>query len=158
MKKFDHYRRMLLKYVGAAGGVALAGEASAHHTDSHFGDTVKHKIIYQCNQPDAEYLRHILFSVSELLRKYGDDIYLVVVAFGPGIHILAKNPKRPVPDDVKIKVQSLADYGVKFHACGNTMNSLKWTKEDMLPFAQVVQIGVDDIMLLQEQGFSYMAW
>jgi intracellular sulfur oxidation DsrE/DsrF family protein len=27
-----------------------------------------------------------------------------------------------------------------------------------LPFARVVPIGVDDIMLLQEQGFAYMSW
>ena len=119
---------------------------------------MKHKIVYQCNKPEAEYHRHILFSVSELLRKYGDDIHLVVAAFGPGLHILAKKPTRPVADDVKDKVQALADYGVAFHACGNTMNSLKWEKEDMLPFAKIVKIGVEDIMLLQEQGFSYFGW
>jgi hypothetical protein len=38
------------------------------------------------------------------------------------------------------------------------MKSLRWTEKDLLPFAEVVPIGVDDIMLLQEQGFAYMSW
>jgi len=152
-------RRRFLQALGVvSGATVVAPFARAHHTESHFDDKVKHKIVYQCNKADAEYHRHVLFSVSELLRKYGDDIYLVVAAFGPGIHILGKNPTRPVADDVRDKVKSLADYGVAFHACGNTMNSLKWTKEDMLPFAKIVQIGVEDIMLLQEQGFQYFSW
>ncbi|MCG6870661.1 MAG: DsrE family protein [Gammaproteobacteria bacterium] len=149
-------RRKVLAGLGLS--ALFAPIARAYHTDSHFSDTTAHKIVYQCNQPDAEYHRHTLFSVSELLRKYGDDIELVVAAFGPGIHILGKNPTRPVEADVREKVSSLAQYGVAFHACGNTMNSLGWTAEDMLPFAKIVPIGVDDIMLLQEKGFSYFAW
>ena len=152
-------RRKFLQALGVAGGSAMvATTARAHHTEAHFGDTTKHKIVYQCNKSDAEYHRHILFSVSELLRKYEEEVHLVVAAFGPGIHILGKNPTRPVADDVRDKVKALAAYGVAFHACGNTMNSLKWTKEDMLPFAKIVPIGVDDIMLLQEQGFQYFSW
>lgn len=154
----NNLRRRFLQALGLAGGAAVLPAARAYHTESHFGDTVKHKIVYQCNNAEAEYHRHVLFSVSELLRKYGDDIHLVVAAFGPGLHILGKKPTRPVADDVKTKVRSLADYGVDFHACGNTMKSLNWTKEDILPFAKIVQIGVDDIMLLQEQGFKYFAW
>jgi intracellular sulfur oxidation DsrE/DsrF family protein len=38
------------------------------------------------------------------------------------------------------------------------MQALQWTEKDLLPFAQVVAIGVDDIMLLQERGFAYMSW
>ena len=159
-KQFDmNFRRRFLQALGMAGGGAvLATTARAHHTESHFSDTTKHKIVYQCNKSDAEYHRHILFSVSELLRKYEDEVHLVVAAFGPGIHILGKKPTRPVADDVRDKVKALAAYGVAFHACGNTMNSLKWTKDDMVPFAKIVQIGVDDIMLLQEQGFQYFSW
>jgi len=100
----------------------------------------------------------VLFSVGALLRKYGDDIHLVVTAIGPGIHILAKRPLRAVPELVRQRVASLAAYGVSFHACGNTMKSLDWSKEDMLDFAEIVEIGADDLMTLQEQGYSYISW
>ncbi|HEB98891.1 MAG TPA: hypothetical protein ENJ05_05245, partial [Thiotrichales bacterium] len=117
-----------------------------------------HKLVYQCNKADPDYWRAILFSVGEMLRKYGDDIQLVVVCIGPGIHILAKKPERPVPKKIRERVSSLAAYGVAFHACGNTMKSLGWSKDGLLDFAQVVPVGADDLMRLQEQGFAYISW
>jgi hypothetical protein len=38
------------------------------------------------------------------------------------------------------------------------MKSLNWTKNDLLDFARVVPIGVDDLMRLQERGFAYISW
>lgn len=78
--------------------------------------------------------------------------------FGPGIHLLGKHPGRPVSEEHQQRAGSLVDYGVAFHACGNTMKSLDWNQADLLPFDKVVPIGVEDIMLLQEKGFSYLAW
>ena len=102
--------------------------------------------------------RFIACIEQDAVRGFGTDPFNSQDFLPQGIHILGKKPTRPVADDVRDKVKALAAYGVAFHACGNTMNSLKWTKEDMLPFANIVQIGVDDIMLLQEQGFQYFSW
>jgi intracellular sulfur oxidation DsrE/DsrF family protein len=154
----NHPRRTLLKATGLLGGLFTLGAARAHHTETHFEDTTAHRIVYQCNHAERDYLQHVLFSAGELLRKYGDDIEIIVSVFGPGIHLVGKRPKRAIPTDLQQRASSLADYGVAFHACGNTMQSLGWTKEDLLPFAKVVPIGVDDIMLLQEKGFAYMSW
>lgn len=152
-------RRGFLKWgAGLAGAFAVGRAAQAHHTPTHFGDTVAHKLVYQCNHADAEYLNHIMFSVGEMLRKYGDDIWLVVTAFGPGLHILGKKPGREISTEILERVESLASYGVAFHACGNTMKSLGWTEADLRDFAKVVPIGVDDLMQLQEQGFAYVSW
>jgi intracellular sulfur oxidation DsrE/DsrF family protein len=151
-------RRTLLKATGLLGGLFTLGAARAHHTESHFADASAHRIVYQCNHADPEYLQSVLFSVGELLRKYGDDVEIVVATFGPGLHLIGKHPQRPVPPELQQRAGSLADYGVAFHACGNTMKSLRWTERDLLPFAKVVPIGVDDIMLLQEKGFTYMSW
>jgi len=38
------------------------------------------------------------------------------------------------------------------------MKSMQWTDKDMLAIAEVIPIGVDGIMQLQEQGFSYFSW
>ena len=159
MTEIRNPRRGFLKWsAGLAGALAIGRSAQADHTPTHFGDTVAHKVVYQCNKADADYLNHIMFSVGEMLRKYGDDIWLVVTAFGPGLHILAHKPEREIPTEILERVESLASYGVHFHACGNTMKSLGWTEEDIRDFAKVVPIGVDDLMQLQEQGFSYVSW
>jgi intracellular sulfur oxidation DsrE/DsrF family protein len=151
-------RRSVLKSIGLLGGLVAARQVQATHSETHLDDTTAHRIVYQCNKADPDYLQHILFSAGELLRKYEDDIEIVIATFGAGIHLVGEHPLRPVPPELQQRAASLAEYGVAFHACGNTMKSLGWTDFDLLPFAKVVQVGVDDIMLLQEQGFAYMSW
>ncbi|MDX1698529.1 MAG: DsrE family protein [Thiohalobacterales bacterium] len=158
MKASNLSRRLLLKSLGLLGGFFAIRQVQAHHTDTHFEDASAHKIVYQCNRADEDYLQSILFSVGELLRKYGDDVEIVVAVFGPGLHLIAELPERPIPKELQQRAASLAEYGVAFHACGNTMKALGWTEENLRPYAKIVPIGVDDIMLLQERGFAYMSW
>lgn len=154
-------RRQFLSLLGLGGFAGILGAskpAAAHHTETHFENESSHKLVYQCNKADEDYIEHILFSCGEMLRKYGDDIELVVATFGPGLNLLAKKPVRPVSEEHRKRVKSLATYGVRFQACGNTMKSLKWTENDLLDIAVVVPIGVDGVMQLQEQGFAYISW
>jgi len=138
--------------------VSFMAQAADDETLRFPGDPPAHKVVYQFNKADEEYQQHVLFSVGAMLRKYGDSIHIVVVAIGPGIHILAKHPERPVSQEIKERVSSLSQYGVEFHACGNTMKSLEWTMNDMIPSAKYVEIGAADLMELQEQGYAYISW
>jgi hypothetical protein len=139
-------------------GLTLVGVAQAEEELRFPGDPPEHKLVYQLNKADEEYQQHVLFSVGAMLRKWGDNISIVVVGIGPGIHILGKHPGRPVSEEIKQRVASLAQYGVEFHACGNTMKSLKWEEKDILPFAKIVEVGASDLMELQEQGYAYISW
>lgn len=155
----DTHRRRLLQWLAATTGLGLASrsaQAASEHQEL-FGEP-DHKLVYQFNRADLNYMEPILFSVGAMLRKHSDNIHLVVTAIGPGIHILAKKPQRPVPKLIQQRVSSLAAYGVSFHACGNTMKSLGWSADDMLEFVDIVEIGADDLMTLQEQGYSYISW
>ena len=154
-------RRQFLSLLGLGsiglGAAGLSGKVHSHHTDTHFDEQSIHRLVYQCNKADHDYIDHVLFSCGEMLRKYGDDIELVVAAFGPGLNLLGTRPKRAISQEHQQRVQSLNEYGVQFHACGNTMKSLKWTEKDLVDAAVVVPIGVDGIMKLQEKGFSYIS-
>ncbi|WP_455234341.1 DsrE family protein [Thiogranum longum] len=158
MKPITRRRQFLQWLTTTTGLAALSSSARAESVDRDLFGEPEHKLAYQFNKADPEYMEHVLFSVGAMLRRYSDDIHLVVTAIGPGIHILAKDPQRPVPEIIKKRVASLAAYGVSFHACGNTMKSLNWTEEDMLDFAEIVEIGADDLMQLQEKGYSYLSW
>lgn len=158
MQPINRSRRRMLQWLGAAGSLLAIKQTSAHHTETHFDDKSEHQIVYQCNKADHDYLSHILFSVGELIRKYGDDVEIVVACFGAGIHLLGDPPERPVAQELRERSSSLAAYGVKFHACKNTMDSLGWIEENLVEHAIIVPIGVEDIMLLQEKGFSYVSW
>lgn len=150
-------RRQFLTMLGLSGLGLGVGKAHASHTETHFENKALHQLVYQCNKIDNDYIDHLLFSCGEMLRKYGDDIELVIAAFGPGLNLLAKQPKRTVYPLHQQRVKSLADYGVKLQACGNTMKTMQWTEEDIIDEAEIVSIGIDGIMKLQEQGFSYIS-
>jgi uncharacterized protein len=151
-------RRNLLKGVVATATGLTATSVSAFHTDTHFDDTVKHKLVYQLNKADIDYIGAILFSAGEMIRTYGDDIHIIIEVFGPGIHLLAKKPRRPVPLKHQQSAKSLSFYGVSFHACNNTLKSLKWNKNDLAKFSKIVESGAQDLMLLQEKGYKYISW
>ena len=150
-------RRQFLAILGLGSTGLIANKVQAHHTDTHFEDKSAHRLVYQLNKADHDYIESILFSSGEMLRKYGDDIEMVIAAFGPGLHLLGTHPKRAISALHQQRVQSLMQYGVRFQACGNTMKSLNWTEQDLIEGAEVVPVGIDGIMLLQEQGFSYIS-
>lgn len=158
MSQFVLPRRRFLQSVAGLAALGLAPRLLAHHTDTHFADKSEHQVVFQCNKAETAYIGHILFAAGELLRKYGDDVEIVIACFGPGLHLLAKKPQREILPEHQERAASLAAYGVAFHACGNTMKGLQWTEADLVPFAKVVPIGSEDLMLLQEKGFAYISW
>ncbi len=156
-------RRRLLGGLITGGGLVALGKTTASvagdpDQSAMPGDEPRHKVVYQFNHAEPEYHDHVLGSVGAMLRQYQDDIRIVVTCFAQGIHILAKNPQRPVAADIRERVSSLAMYGVEFHACGRTLASLNWGPDDLLPFAKIVSVGAADLMELQEQNYAYIVW
>jgi len=158
-------RRQLLAAAVAVGGttVGSAGLAEGSKQDGKGavtkGDVVDHKVVYQLNRADADYQLAILNSIGAMLKKYVDDVTIAVVVFGPGLHLLAKKPKRPVPKTHQQRARGMSEsYGVEFVACGNTMNTLGWTKDDLFDFVRVEEVGASSIMERQEKGYAYISW
>lgn len=157
MFKYNRLRRKFLQFASLFGAGMLTNKAQAHHTDSHFDDSSPHKVVFQCNKVEPEYLGHILFSAGGMLRKYGNDIEIVITTFGRGVNLLGKKPVRTISKEHRERAASLAAYGVAFHICHSTMKALNWTKDDIADYAKVVPAGAIDLMTLQEKGFSYIS-
>ena len=151
-------RLALLGGLFAAGGTARAADAGGGEKLRFPGDPPENFVVYQLNKSEADYHDHVLFSVGAMLRQYGDNIKIAVVAFGPGIHTLLKAPQRPVSQTVREKVVGLAAYGVDFYACGNTLKTLKLTEQDVVASAKVVEVGASKLMELQKHGYAYISW
>ncbi|NOZ54475.1 MAG: hypothetical protein GXP08_15305 [Gammaproteobacteria bacterium] len=166
----DHTRRRWLGGLLAGSGLVFARSKGVEAADAvpvrdasddelRFpGDPTDHNVVYQFNRADNTYHNAVLSSVGAMLRYYGDNIHIVVVGIGPGIHILAKKPGRPVNNDVRERVTSLLQYGVEFHACGNTLKALGWSKKNIRDSVKIVDVGAADLMVLQEQGYAYISW
>ena len=145
--------------VQAAEPAKPAAATAAVKKERFPGDPPEHHVVYQINHAEWEYIEHILNSISAMLTKYEDNVAIAVVVFGPGIHLLAKQPKRDIPELLRQRVKAQAtDYGVKYIACGNTMKTIGWEKKDMLDFALVEEVGAATLMELQEKGYAYIAW
>jgi intracellular sulfur oxidation DsrE/DsrF family protein len=53
-------------------------------------------------------------------------------------------------------MRKLADAGVVFAACENTMKRKNLTKADLFDFATTVDAGVAEVVRRQEAGWSYV--
>ena len=162
-KNIDTGRRRAIGSLALFGSLVAVSDAHAEtksgsESSGFPGDAAENHVVYQLNHPEADYHDHIIFSVGAMLRQYGDNIKIAVVAFGPGIHVLLKKPRRPVNQTIREKISSLSQYGVDFYACGNTLTSLKLDEKDVVPFAKIVEVGASTLMELQKQGYSYISW
>jgi intracellular sulfur oxidation DsrE/DsrF family protein len=123
------------------------------------GDPPQHKLVYQVNRADPEYINHILGSLRAMVVQYGDNVALAVVAFGPGIHLLATRPERPVSLEARQRIVGFAnDYGVELVACGNTLTGLGWGADRVVSQARIEEVGASALMTYQEKGYAYIAW
>ena len=70
-----------------AGWFALKSQAQAATppatpSERFPGDPPEHKLVYQLNHADPDYIDHILNSLRAMIVKYDDNVALAVVAFG----------------------------------------------------------------------------
>lgn len=128
-------------------------------SDRFPGDPAEHKAVYMWNKSEAGYQLSILNSIQAMIKRYGDNVDIAVVAIGPGLHALAKEPQREVDALTYERIASFAkDYNVRWIACGNTMNTIHWSHSDMRPFAEYAEVGAAALMELQEEGYKLLVW
>ncbi|NOX93271.1 MAG: hypothetical protein GXP18_12725, partial [Gammaproteobacteria bacterium] len=70
---------LLLSLIVVFGLASLSGVAQAEEELRFPGDPPDHKVVYQFNTADEATQKAILFSVGAMLRKWGDNISIVVV-------------------------------------------------------------------------------
>lgn len=155
----DGLRRRLLGGFALVGGLfALAGKSRADAFS--FSGNSANRVVYQLNKFDRAYIKDILHSVAVVLRSYPDDVNVVVTCFGPGLWVLVKEQKNRHKLDSYIRemISSQAMYGVEFHACEQTMKTVKLAATDLIPEATVVPSGAVDLIKLQQKHYAYIAW
>lgn len=133
--------------------------AAEKQADRFPGDPAEHRVVYMFNQADTAYQTAVLNSVQAMIKTYGDNVTIAVVAIGPGIHVLARHPRRKVDAEIAARVDNFAkSYGVRFIACGNTMSTVGYAEADMKPYAEYALVGAAALMRLQEEGFRPIYW
>jgi intracellular sulfur oxidation DsrE/DsrF family protein len=113
----------------------------------------KHRVVVQMSEPQGPAWGDLLVHVNNLVANFVEDggVQVEVVFIGPGLNMLRKTN---TTDEQGLK--RLADYGVNFLACQNSMGAMKLTTEDLFPFASQVRSGVAEVVRKQEAGWSYI--
>ena len=112
----------------------------------------EHKIVLQLSDGDAKKQALVLSVANNLLKFYDPDkVAIEVVAFGPGIDLLLTGSDR------RKQVESLIAQGVRFDICLNTVDTIEretGKRPEFIPAATPVQVGVGQILLLTENGYT----
>ena len=140
--------KILMSLVGVS---LLAGVAS-----SAVAEEKMHKLVIQVSDDNPRTQMIALNNAVNIQKLYGmDNIKIEIVAYGPGLGLLTANPK----NKQAARVKSLAMQNITFSACGNTMAKIEKKtghKPKLVEGVGVVKGGVQRIIALQEDGYSYI--
>jgi intracellular sulfur oxidation DsrE/DsrF family protein len=93
----------------------------------------------------------VLTNVENLRKSLGDSTEIEVVAHSKGLGLLVAKDNTLADREKK-----LAESGVIFAACENTMKKKNVTKDQLVPFAKTTDSGVAEVVRKQEAGWSYI--
>ena len=131
---------------------AAATPARAQQAPLQDKPFAEHKVVLQLSDDDMKKQRLVLSVASNLMKFYDPDkVAVEIVAFGPGIELLRpENPNRKM-------VESLVAQGARVDICLNTVDTLErdtGKRPEFIAAATPVQVGVAQIMLLTENGYT----
>jgi intracellular sulfur oxidation DsrE/DsrF family protein len=111
----------------------------------------EHAVVFHISSGDGFAQKLVLNNAQNLQRFYGPDkVQIEIVAYGPGLRTLFKENSQ------FDRIQSMADAGIEFSACANTMRNMGRDTVSLHKAAKVVPGGVVRIMELQEAGWTYI--
>lgn len=107
------------------------------------------RIALMLSTDNPKTVNQLLFNVINIQKFYGiDNVKLVVVAFGAGLRALM-NKTSPVAS----RIRSQQQYGIRFIACGNTLDAIKKKPDSLIKGVEWVQAGLPELVERQLRGW-----
>jgi hypothetical protein len=101
------------------------------------------KWVIKLRSANIETVNHMLGSIYNVLKVYPPEtIKISVVAYAQGMRVLRKD----YDGETLKKINSLMEYDVEFIGCINTMDTMKWKKEEFLDDISYVQAGIAEVI------------
>ena len=89
--------------------------------------------------PEIHKVSHTIAGIYNVLKEYpAETLNIVVVVYGPGMRVL----KKDYDPLMLTRIKSLMEYDVEFIACKNTMQTMGWTKKDLIDNLSYAQAGI----------------
>ncbi|MEM4782586.1 MAG: DsrE family protein [Halalkalicoccus sp.] len=106
-------------------------------------------VVFHCSVGARGEQTHALANVENLLDAR-EDATAVFVANGDGVFALTASSKHTP------RVEALADRGVSFRACSNSLRTRGIDEGDLAAVVATVPAGVGELARLQAAGYGYL--
>ena len=113
--------------------------------------TIQHRVVIQLTSNDTLVWKALMNNIKNMKTGWGDSVAIEVVAHSNGIDFLIKGKTTQQEQITYYKSQN-----VIFVGCENTIRERKISKENIIPEAGFVKMGIGEVILKQEQGWSYI--
>ena len=110
-----------------------------------------HRVVIQLSSSDTLEHKGLINNLKHLKEGWGDSVIAEVVVHGPGIDVIAMGKSTQ-----KEGIQQMIKQGVRFVVCCNTMKQKNISEQQILPNIEFVPMGIGEIILKQEQGWTYL--
>ena len=115
----------------------------------------KQKVVYHIN--NLQTAKGALRNVKNHLNALGEkNVEIRVVTHSSGAFALVEGSKDKKGNTFSDQIAALANRGVKFYICKNTIRGKKIDKSKINMNAKEVPSGVAEVAHLQQQGFLYV--
>lgn len=128
---------------------AFISIASVHAQTGN--EIAKHKVVIQLSSNDTLVWKGLMNNLKNLKAGWGDSVQVEVVAHGFGIEMLMKEKTTQ-----QEKIAAFKKAGVVFVGCENTMREKKIPATSIIAEAGTVPMGIGEVIMKQEQGWSYI--
>ena len=136
----------LIALLASAPAIAQKTAAGAAAGDKQAS---QNRMVFQVNEDDSRKWHTVLANLNNVQEELG-KVDISVVVIGPGLGMLKADAL------TANGVQDAMAAGVRFVACGNSMQSMKLTKDDMIDGIAHAKAGYVEIMRLQQLGYAYI--
>ncbi|MFO7742299.1 MAG: DsrE family protein [Anaerolineae bacterium] len=112
----------------------------------------KYRVVFHVDEGSIARANLVLHNIQNLIDDLGQEkVEVALVANGEGVKALLRSPNVH-----RGQISKLAEQGVQFLACGNSLGFLGLDQDDMLERVAVVPAGVSELAKKQANGWAYI--
>lgn len=110
-----------------------------------------HHVVMQLNSADTAVWSGMLGNIRNFQKVWPGKVEIEVVVHGKALNFLVTEKSHLVSE-----IEAMTKLGVVFNACENTMNKYGIRKDMLIPTVSSVPSGVAELVMKQEEGWSYL--
>ncbi len=111
------------------------------------------KVVFHLDWDEEPRLIMALNNIENLLKDNAvENATVYLVANGVSVKLLRQERAAEYAGRIK----KLADTGVKFYVCNNSLRNLEIKPEELVDGCQVIPAGITELIRLQDEGCAYV--